>query len=218
MSNVTPPPGWYPDPWKQAAQRFWDGSQWTHRIAGGASPYAGERPRVADDAPIYGPFIWIIALLPLLSAVLIWFIHIDLSAFGGAMKSLDESQYTGGPAPAPPVVNPFSMFGPGYVVMVVVSWLVYAATIVLAYFDQRHLMRIGVVRPFHWGWAFVGGVYPIGRSVIVHKVAKPRGLAPMWVTIGVFAVTIVSTMIWAIVFVSRFVEQVSEIAGTFPTS
>jgi hypothetical protein len=24
-----PPAGWYPDPWQQAPQRFWDGSQWT---------------------------------------------------------------------------------------------------------------------------------------------------------------------------------------------
>ncbi|MBO0870284.1 MAG: DUF2510 domain-containing protein, partial [Micromonosporaceae bacterium] len=24
-----PPPGWYADPWRQAALRFWDGGRWT---------------------------------------------------------------------------------------------------------------------------------------------------------------------------------------------
>lgn len=28
-----PPAGWYPDPWRQSAQRWWDGSQWTQHVA-----------------------------------------------------------------------------------------------------------------------------------------------------------------------------------------
>jgi Protein of unknown function (DUF2510) len=28
-----PPPGWHPDPWGQAAQRYWDGAAWTHHTA-----------------------------------------------------------------------------------------------------------------------------------------------------------------------------------------
>jgi hypothetical protein len=24
------PPGWYPDPWRQAASRYYDGAQWTY--------------------------------------------------------------------------------------------------------------------------------------------------------------------------------------------
>lgn len=26
------PPGWYPDPWRQAPLRFWDGFQWTWQL------------------------------------------------------------------------------------------------------------------------------------------------------------------------------------------
>lgn len=29
-------PGWYPDPWGQAGQRWWDGNQWTQQTQGGA--------------------------------------------------------------------------------------------------------------------------------------------------------------------------------------
>ncbi len=29
-----PPAGWYPDPWEQAATRWWDGSTWTGHTAG----------------------------------------------------------------------------------------------------------------------------------------------------------------------------------------
>ena len=28
-----PPPGWHPDPWGQAAQRYWDGASWTQHTA-----------------------------------------------------------------------------------------------------------------------------------------------------------------------------------------
>ena len=33
-----PPAGWYPDPWRQAAQRWWDGTQWTHHTVWPAPP------------------------------------------------------------------------------------------------------------------------------------------------------------------------------------
>jgi hypothetical protein len=29
VSLGTPPPGWHPDPWGKAAQRYWDGAAWT---------------------------------------------------------------------------------------------------------------------------------------------------------------------------------------------
>ncbi len=49
-----------------------------------------------------------------------------------------------------------------------------------------------MVRPFHWAWAFLGaGVYVVGRSVIVHKVARQRGLAPIWALIGVTALSVI---------------------------
>jgi uncharacterized membrane protein YjfL (UPF0719 family) len=57
--------------------------------------------------------------------------------------------------------------------------------VVLAYFDRKRLLRDGYDRPFHWAWTFFsGGVYVIGRSIIVRRRAS-RGLAPIWVWAGI---------------------------------
>ncbi|WP_344792533.1 DUF2510 domain-containing protein [Gryllotalpicola daejeonensis] len=212
MTNATPP-GWYPDPWNPSAQRFWDGTQWTEH----AAPTAGglDRPRLPDGAPIYGPLIWVLALLPLLAGVYIWFVHVDISQYVSQLQQLDNYDGTG----PMPDFNPFAMFGPGYWVMLALSPLLYAAQIVLAVFDQRRLERLGVVRPFHWAWAFLSGiVYVIGRSVIVRKVAAPRGLAAIWVMIAAYVVTMISSAIWAAGFVGALTRQLNELTGNFPTS
>ena len=62
------------------------------------------------------------------------------------------------------------------------------------YVDHRWLLRQGYVRPFHWAWAFLSSVYPIGRSVVVRRRAG-RGIAPMWVTIGVLALSIIVSIV-----------------------
>ncbi len=71
-----------------------------------------------------------------------------------------------------------------------VQFLVYAGTVVLAYFDWRTLTRRGIARPFHWAWAFIpvaGGVYLIGRSIIVRRRiegAPASALSPVWLWVG----------------------------------
>lgn len=40
VSDQRPPPGWHPDPWRQAALRWWDGQQWTHHVGAPAPPFA----------------------------------------------------------------------------------------------------------------------------------------------------------------------------------
>jgi hypothetical protein len=213
MVTNTTPPGWYPDPWNSSAQRFWDGGQWTDHVA--ARSGVGERPRLAEGAPIYGLIIWLIAALPVISGVLVWFIRIDFAGYIDQLRRLESWDGTG-PMPA---FDPFSMFGPGYWVNVVVSIVLYAALIVLAALDRRRLLAIGVERPFHWAWAFLSPiVYVIGRSVIVRRVASPRGLAPMWVAIGVTVAVIISSSIWSAIFSAQLMSQLGDLVNSLPTT
>ena len=46
------PAGWYADPWGRAAQRWWDGNQWTEHQAGPVAPPA---PAAAPTAPVVPP-------------------------------------------------------------------------------------------------------------------------------------------------------------------
>jgi len=212
VSNTTPP-GWYPDPWNPSSQRFWDGAQWTHRVSGG-SPQRVVRPRLAENAPIYGPFIWVIALLPLVSGITIWFLHFDFAPLAAYIREAQAAQQLGLPTPQPPFTG-MSLLGPAYWVTSVCNFLGYAAAVVLSYFDQRRLERIGVVRPFSWAWAFLtAGVYVIGRSVIVRRVASPRGLTPIWVFIGSYVVTLISAMVWTIAFVGQLATELNQVMSS----
>lgn len=201
MSNAAPP-GWYPDPWRQAPQRFWDGWQWTPQLSAGGPSL---RTRLAEGAPIYGPAIWALALSPLVGAVLVWFIRIDWSSF---FAFVNASEQSGGSASVP-LPNPLSMFGPGYWVAQLLSVLLTATLVVLACRDHRDLVRLGVVRPFHWAWSFLNPmVYVIGRGVIVRKVAAPRGLAPTWTAVAAYATASVVIWIWMAAFIASFARQV----------
>lgn len=218
MTNATP--GWYPDPWNPSAQRFWDGVQWTDHVA--TATAQGGRPRLAEGAPIYGPLIWILALLPLVGGLAVWFIHVDAAPLvdyvNQVQRAADAGQST--PLAAPDVV---SFLGPVYWLTSVLGWASIVVSIVLAYFDWKRLGRIGVVRPFHWGFAFFAiaisiGVYVIGRSVIVRRVAAPRGLAPIWVFIAAFVASLISVGIWLGSWFGPFVQQISDTVNNLPTT
>ena len=201
--SATTPPGWYPDPWGQSPQRFWDGAQWTPELSGGGG---ATRTRLPEGAPIYGASIWLLATLPLVSAVSVWLIRMDTSSLGDYIRA-SQSFQSGGRSSAP-FLNPYSMLGPGYPVVMLLSLIVQVALVLLAYRDRTHLVRVGVQRPFHWAWAFLGAiVYVIGRSVVVRKVAEPRGLAPMWAVIGTYVVLLVSSGIWMAVLMGSISRQ-----------
>jgi hypothetical protein len=85
-----------------------------------------------------------------------------------------------------------------------ISWglstLAYAATVVGAYLDTKQLAAVGVVRPFHWAFAFIPLplVYLIGRHVVLRKVGSSGG-APLWTHIALYIVLIVVTIVWSVV-------------------
>lgn len=198
----TPAPGWYADPTGQAGVRWWDGTQWTSYTAphpaGGGGPVAAARPAIPATTPVYNPFIWLYTFLPLLSLVSLFLYRpsFRMTTIGGR-----------------PTIDPLSTFTPGYFAMLGIGLVLYALNIVFAALDHRTLVRSGVVRPFHWAFAFLGIVYTIGRAVIVHQVARPRGLAPIWITIGIIVVQFVVGIIWSVVLSSQLTSQLTNLPG-----
>ena len=206
------PAGWYADATTPGLMRWWDGSAWTEHTAAATGPAASApaygvapgRPLLPADRPIYSPFIWVITLLPLLTYGLFFTWQPD---FAGLTRATSSGSY-----------DPTAVYGtiltPGYLLIVASSWLVWALTVFLAFRDRVWLERQGVVRPFHWAWAFLGGyVYVIGRSVIVRRVARPRGLTPIWILIGVFVVGIVVSIAWTVSLTAQMVSQLPSLGG-----
>ncbi|AYG04332.1 DUF2510 domain-containing protein [Gryllotalpicola protaetiae] len=218
MTNATP--GWYPDPWNPSAQRFWDGGQWTDHVA--TANAQAVRQRLPEGAPIYGPLIWILALLPLVGGLAVWFVHVETGPFIDYINQVQQATDAGQTTPvAPP--DALAFLGPAYWLSTVLGWASIAASIVLAYFDWKRLTRIGVVRPFHWGFAFFAlvatiGVYVIGRSVIVRRVAAPRGLAPIWVFIAASVGSLISVGIWLGSWLGPFLQQLTDTVNNLPTT
>jgi hypothetical protein len=226
MSNINGqvPAGWYADPNNALQLRWWDGMQWTEHyapnprppvappvpqapqptpIAQPAQPYVNtatyahviepERPKLATTTPIYNAWIWLIVVLPFLSILIL--------PFWNPLSGLSIVQSSDGQFRA--FAEPGFFASPFYFILIAVSFLANVLVVVFAYLDHRDLVRKGVERPFHWAWSFFtflsSGflVYVIGRSVIVRKVAPGRGLAPIWLAIALYAVSIVIAIIWA---------------------
>ena len=194
MTEVTPA-GWYPDSTSPGQQRWWDGTQWTEHVQ---APYVAGAARVAMKAPEgtspHTAQIWLIVGLFLLQGIasLVWLVSFDWS---GYMSSALDSSLGGSPT------NPYAMmFTPGYLATMALSFVAYAATAALAFFDTKALEARGVVRPFHWAFSFIPGygslVYVIGRSIVARR-RTGSGMSPLWVYIIVFVVTLIATLIAA---------------------
>ena len=214
MSETTPPaaavpPGWYDDG-TGSGLRWWSGVEWTEHVATPTSVGIA-RPLLPADRPVYGVWIWLIVLLPLLSylSFFLWQPSFDYLSVDPRSPGAVTSMYA-------------SMLTPGYFVIVAWSWVLYGLTVVFAWRDVVWLRGQGVVRPFAWPWAFLlpgwgGLVYLIGRSVIVRRVAAPRGLTPIWVAIAVIAVGFVVSIVWVISLMSGLMSHLP-VYGSYSTT
>ncbi len=198
-NEATVPPGWYPSPSGSPQLQWWDGTAWTEYFGGSSVPNPSlVRPEIGLGTPVYNPFIWLIVLLPLLS-----------TGLQLAWNPVLRYQYIGREHLR--TLDPGALYTPGYFLLLAAGFVIYAVSVLLAYLDPRRLTRDGVVRPFHWAWAFLSAtVYIIGRSVIVHKVAPRRGLIPIWVLI---AVVVISFIAVGVKFSMIFSSVASSIAG-----
>jgi Protein of unknown function (DUF2510) len=223
MSGGLAAPGWYRDPAGSPQLRWWDGANWTEHLSAAAPQYQQPQPYAPDQAyapaqtyapytptplvrPVLGPnasvhslFIWLVVSLPLVSAIVsfAWYPTISFETVNGR-----------------PFPNYASIYSPGYFLVVFVGLLAYAAIVVFAYLDWRQLGRDGVVRPFHWAFAFIASiVYVIGRSVIVNKVGAKPGLWPIWAAIAVYVIVWIVTIIRVVAIFSSIMSQITP--GTF---
>jgi hypothetical protein len=203
------PAGWYPDPAGTGSLRWWDGLAWTAHLQPGtpdryAYPaQAAPIPPVAPGTPAYGPVIWVLTLLPLLSLLLL---PLSLADFEQQLRyPFDESPY-----------DPMAGLSPtGLLLQALGSFLglvLYAAGVVLAVLDRRWLLARGYVRPFPWAFAFLNPVYPIGRSIVVRR-RSGRGIAPMWVSFGIIALSLVVSVLLVVYVVNITVQSLSTMPG-----
>ena len=191
------PPGWYPDGTGTGQLRWWSGAEWTADIS---TPYTGlvpARPTLPADRPVYSVFIWLIVLMPLVACALLFAWQPD---FTFSSRSA--------------LANPYSFITPGYFLIIFGSWIIYGLSALFAWRDVVWLRAQGVVRPFPWPWIFLSTlVYVIGRSVIVHRVAAPRGRAPIWVLIGVVVVGFAVAIAWSVLLFSGIMSKLPDLSG-----
>lgn len=203
-----PVAGWYPDPANPAGLRYWDGNLWTsHAVirdtpapasapdpAPAAAPYVRPEPRTSPGVDTNTVWIWLIVTLPILvtlvALLLPWRSLFDYSAY------LDPSMMND---PSMMVTAQFDMFfSPIWWIYSLLSYGVYGISVFFAYLDRKALLARGIDRPFHWAWAFLNPVYPIGRAIVAIR-RTGRGAAPLWV-VGASIVLglVVGTIITAI--------------------
>lgn len=195
MTNAatpTTPAGWYPDPAGSARSRWWDGAQWTEHYY---DAYSGAPAEVlsapAGTAP-YTPWIWLMIFVPLLPIVGLF--SFDLNGYMQATLSGDAQAMMS------------ALFTPGYVISIVLGWVVYGLTVLFAFLDWKELKRREVPRPFHWAFAFIPyPVYVIGRSVVVRR-RTGRGIAPMWVTIVLYVLIFIGSLVWVSVAMTQMMQ------------
>jgi hypothetical protein len=147
--------------------------------------------------------IWVMALLPLLGIVLTLAQNPDAEFHRLAVTM---SRQVAAARNGSVVVTQVPFDG-GVLLSYALSLILIAIQVFLAIADQRALRRLGVVRPFPWGWVFLNPTYMIGRHVVVRR--RVRGsLAPLWVWI---VATVVDLAVVGVIFSIAIGHAVSAI-------
>lgn len=154
-------------------------------------PYSAPTPppKVPASTQPFTWAIWVLAALPVVYVLLA--LNMD---YRGALEMSPR-----GPRTDALVASALSSL---------VQFLVWGGSVALAFVDWRDLTRRGIAKPFHWAWAFipvVGGVYLIGRSIIVRRRiegAPANALSPIWLWAGL-------NVIVAFISIVKFVEAFS---------
>jgi hypothetical protein len=197
------PAGWYPD--MNGDIRWWDGTSWTAQTqnASGPAVSAYERPRLPEGTKVDTGWTWVVALATFVTVPFLFFM--DMRGFVAA--SLEAAQTGNDTAIVAAVMGFMGLI----LLMSAVAIASTVLTIVAAYRDYKHLVSVGVQRPFHWGFSFlilVVGifVYLIGRHVVLRKVTRTAGW-PLWTHLALLVATFVVSTIWAIAVMQSVMGQ-----------
>jgi hypothetical protein len=149
-------------------------------------------PKAPPGTDANTPWIWLIVLMPIVPTVLLLFVPWD------AAFDIDPTA----PDPRSGMAGTLALYlSPFLWISTALNYLVYGLSVFFAYRDVRDLSARGVPRPFHWAFAFLGGiVYAIGRSVIVGR-RTGSGYAPIWVEVGV---VVLSLAVSAVILIAMF--------------
>lgn len=202
---MTTPAGWYVD--DKGATRWWDGSRW-----GEDSPVAApstEFPSAPEGTSTTTVWVWLIVLLPVLSAIATigYLVQMQQGMFDMlAAVPLDDSSSLDVERLIAAELN--AILTPWYLVLTLSGWVIYGLSVWFAALDARQLTARGFGRPFPWVWTFLSSlVYVIGRHVVIRR-RGGRTLAPLLVTIAIQVVVLLAASVWASVFVAQTFETV----------
>lgn len=197
-TTPTIPAGWYPNPDGSGTLRWWNGSAWTDDVQQPYSTSASATSlKAPEGTPVYTIWIWLMLGVSALSTFSV--LLLDPRQIVPELDINDPN--------AARAAQLAMMTSPAYLVQSLSSWVVAAAIVVFAVLDWRQLKINGVPRPFHWAFAFLGYVYPIGRAVVTNRRAG-RGLIILWLAIGVIVLSIVVSLAWSAVFVSTIMGSI----------
>lgn len=146
---------------------------------------------------VYTPWIWLMTFLPYILLPLLF--------------TIDTTSMTSGIDPTDPTATSRAQFdlltSPSYLALTLGGFVTYGLCVLFAFLDRRELITRGVPQPFHWAWTFLSSpAYVIGRSIIVRR-RTGQGIAPMWVAIGLYALSIVVSFVWAGILISNILQS-----------
>lgn len=215
---ATAPAGWYPIAAGSLEQRYWDGTAWTQHTydptvaaatASSASPVQRVGPQAPEGTKPSTSWFWITAVSPVIAIVGLLPTAIFFNSF--LSKSLSVESTT-------------ALFAnPAYLVSTLLSFLEIAVYVIFPILDWSALRKRGVPSPFHWAWSLsaliVGSpiIYVIGRTVVARR-RTGRGLAPLWVFIGVQLIAWIAGLIFAIIFISAFATELGNLVSSSANS
>lgn len=200
---ATPAPGWYPD--GSGGQRWWDGTTWTQHTAPASAAAAAaaqplQRTALPEGTKVDNLWIWLVSLSFLISCIPLFFFDMV-----GYMRAITFAELQGNSAGLGDAML-------GYFGFMAITWVlgiaIWGLSVFAAYRDVKHLEQLGVVRPFHWAFAFIPYtiVYLIGRHVVLRKVVRTAGW-PLWAHIAAYVVIFIGSIIWAIVIVQIMMTE-----------